>query len=136
MTLAADAWHIGPKHHFGVRSNLPSICRKYWHLMQKIYTRYRKNKFVTVSLSKLDLGQSTTLTRLVGMVPEQSNSTSYRARAAICEWCAEETASAEAAAALLYLEQMYILIAEVTDIIEGNRLRSRLDSGPHHLSRE
>jgi hypothetical protein len=70
------------------------------------------------------------------MASKRSNSSSYRERAAICAWCAEETASAEAAAALLYLKQMYILIAEVADIIEGNRLRSRLGCDPHHLSGE
>jgi hypothetical protein len=67
------------------------------------------------------------------MAPEQSNSISYRERAAICAWCAEETASAEAAAALLYLEQMWILAAEVTEIIERNRSRAALGGDPHHL---
>jgi hypothetical protein len=70
------------------------------------------------------------------MAPEQSESESYRARAAICAWCAGETASAEAAATLLYLKQMYILIAEVLDIIERNRSRSSLGSDPHHLLME
>jgi hypothetical protein len=68
------------------------------------------------------------------MIPEQSNSALYRARAAICAWCAEETASAEAATALLYLEQMLILAAEVAEVIEGNRSRASFGSGPHHLS--
>jgi hypothetical protein len=67
------------------------------------------------------------------MVPEQSNSASYRARAAIYAWCAEQDIPAEAAAAFLYLEQMYLVIAEVTDVIEGNRLRSPLGSDPRHL---
>ena len=49
----------------------------------------------------------------------RSNSTSYRARAAISAWCAEQTASAEAAASLLYLEQMWLLVADVAEIIEG-----------------
>jgi hypothetical protein len=70
------------------------------------------------------------------MAPEQSNSVSYRERAAICAWCAKETASAEAAAALLYLEQMYILVAEVAEVIEGNRSRFPLGRDPHHLSPE
>jgi len=67
---------------------------------------------------------------------EQPKSASYRDRAKICAWCAGETASAEAEAALLYLEQMYILIAEVADIIEENRLCPRIGGDPHHLSRE
>jgi len=71
---------------------------------------------------------------LFGMASEQSNSASYRVRAAICSWCAKETASAEAAAALRYLEQMYILIAEVVDITEGSRSRASLGNDPHHLS--
>jgi hypothetical protein len=70
------------------------------------------------------------------MLPEQSNSASYRARAAICAWCAEETASAEAAAALLYLEKMWILAAEVAKVIEGRRSRASLGSDPHHLPAE
>jgi hypothetical protein len=71
------------------------------------------------------------------MAPKQSNPTSsYRERAAICAWCAEQTISAEAAAALLYLEQMYILIAEVAEVIEGNRSRASLGNDPHHLPRE
>jgi hypothetical protein len=49
-------------------------------------------------------------------------------------WCAEQSIPAEAAAAFLYLEQIYILIAEVADVIEGNKLRSPLGSDPRHLS--
>jgi hypothetical protein len=49
-------------------------------------------------------------------------------RAAIRAWCAEQTISAEAGAALRYLEQMYILIAEVVDITEAKRSRSPLGS--------
>jgi hypothetical protein len=52
------------------------------------------------------------------MLP-RSNSTSYRERAAIFAWCAEQTNLAEAAAALLYLEQLWILVADVADVIEG-----------------
>jgi hypothetical protein len=68
------------------------------------------------------------------MVLKQSNSSPYRERAAICVWCAEQTASAEAEAALLYLQQMWILAAEVAEIIEGNGSSSPLPSGLHHLS--
>jgi hypothetical protein len=70
------------------------------------------------------------------MLPEQLNSASYRARAAICAWCAEETSSAESAAALLYLEKMWILAAEVAKVIEDNRSRASLGSDPHHLLAE
>ena len=58
-----------------------------------------------------------------------------RARAAISAWCADQTASSETAAALLYLEQMWILVADVVEIIEENRSHAALGSDPHHLSR-
>jgi len=70
------------------------------------------------------------------MVPEQSNSASYSARAAICAWCAGETASAEATAALLYLEKMWILVAQVAAVIEGNRSRASLVGDPRRLPAE
>jgi hypothetical protein len=97
-----------------------------------------KNKVADVSLPELEFGRnmSLTLTYLFGMVPERSNSSSYRERAAISAWCAEQTASAEAAAALLYLEQMWILVADVAEIIEENRSRAALGSDPHYLPRE
>ena len=60
---------------------------------------------------------------------------SYRARAAICAWCAGQTASAETAAALLYLEQRWILAAQVAEIIEG-KSRVPLGSDPRQLSPE
>jgi hypothetical protein len=69
-------------------------------------------------------------------MPPRSNSTSYRERAAICAWCAEQAISAEAEASLLYLEQVWLLAAEVAEIIEGNSSRALLDSDPHHLSPE
>jgi hypothetical protein len=67
------------------------------------------------------------------MFPEQSNSTSYRERAAISAWCAGQTNSAEAAAALLYLEQLWILVADVADVIEGKGTSLPLGSDAHHL---
>jgi hypothetical protein len=57
----------------------------------------------------------------------------FAARAALCSWCAEQTASAEAAAAFLYLEQMWILVAELAEIVEEHRSWSPLGSDPHHL---
>jgi hypothetical protein len=73
--------------------------------------------------------------RALEMLP-RSNSSSYRARAAVSAWCAEQTASAETAASLLYLEQMWLLVADVAEIIEGNRSRAAPDSDLHYLSRE
>jgi hypothetical protein len=70
------------------------------------------------------------------MVPEQPNSASYRERAAICSWCAEQTASADAAALLRYLEQMWITVAEVAEIVEKNKSHQPLGDNPLHLSPE
>ena len=69
------------------------------------------------------------------MVPEQSNLASYRERAAICAWCAEQTASAEVAALLRYLEQMWITVAKVAEIVEKNKSH-QLGDDPHHSLRE
>jgi hypothetical protein len=55
-----------------------------------------------------------------------SQSTSYGEHAAICAWCAEQTISAEAAASLLYLQQQWLLIAALAEILEGKNLRARL----------
>jgi hypothetical protein len=70
------------------------------------------------------------------MISDRSDSSSYRARAAISAWCAEQTASPEVAAALLYLEKMWLLVADVAEIIEKNRPPAALGSNPQHLSRE
>jgi hypothetical protein len=59
-----------------------------------------------------------------------------KSHAAISAWCAEQTASAKAAAALRYLEQMWLLVADVAEIIERNRSRSVLGSDLPHLSPE
>jgi hypothetical protein len=81
--------------------------------------------------SKLVSKYQSTWLRRVRMA---SQSTSYRDRAAICAWCAEQTISAEAAASLLYLQQQWLLVAAVAEIIEGNNLRASLSSDLHHLS--
>ena len=69
------------------------------------------------------------------MLP-RSNSTSYRERAAIYAWSSGQTNSAEAAAVLLYLEQLWILVADVAEIIEGKGSNLPLGGGPRHLSWE
>ena len=74
-------------------------------------------------------------TTLFGMASKLSNSTFYRQRAAICAWCAEEAISAETAAELMSLEEMWLVVTEVVDLIERNGSRSALDSDAHHLSR-
>ena len=70
------------------------------------------------------------------MLSEQSNSATYKCRAAIYAVCAEQATSPEAAAALLYLEKMWLVIAKVADISERNGSRSMLDDDFHSLSPE
>jgi hypothetical protein len=58
-----------------------------------------------------------------------------RVRASIYAWPAEQAISTEATAALLYLEtQMWLAVADVADVIEGNKSRSWFGSDPHRLS--
>ena len=71
-------------------------------------------------------------TTLFGMASKLSNSTFYRQRAAICAWCAEEAISAETAAELMSLEEMWLVVTEVVDLIERNGSRSALDSDRDH----
>jgi hypothetical protein len=70
------------------------------------------------------------------MLAEQPNSAPYIARAAICAQCAGQAISAEAAAALRYLEEMWLVIAKVADINEQNGSRRALGSYTHRLSPE
>jgi hypothetical protein len=67
------------------------------------------------------------------MVPEQADSSNYRDRAAIYGELATQAGSAETAAALLYLEQMWLVVAKVAEVTERNRPRSSFGSAPHHL---
>ena len=66
------------------------------------------------------------------MLP-RANSTSYKERAAICAWCAKQTSSAETAVALLYLQQMWLLAADVAEVIEERSSRTSPGSDSHHL---
>ena len=50
--------------------------------------------------------------------------------------CAGQTVSAEAAALLRYLEQMWITVAEVAEIVEKNKSHQPLGDNPLHLSPE
>jgi hypothetical protein len=68
------------------------------------------------------------------MVSEPSNSASCRERAALCAWCAGQTASAEAAALFRYLEQMWITVAEVAAAVENSKSHRPLSDDPLHLS--
>jgi hypothetical protein len=70
------------------------------------------------------------------MFSEKFNSAKYRTRAAIYAQCAEQATSPEAGAALLYLEKMWRVIAEVADIKERSGSRSLLGSDSHPLSPE
>jgi hypothetical protein len=61
------------------------------------------------------------------MIPNRPNPASCRQRAATYARHAEETASAQTEAELRYLELMWNVIAEVTDIIDGKGSRSPLN---------
>jgi len=67
------------------------------------------------------------------MLQKRLSSASYRERAAICAWCAERTSSAEAAASFRYLQQMWLLVADVAELIEAKKSRAPLSGKPHHL---
>jgi hypothetical protein len=84
---------------------------------------------------KVTLERGSTLLRLFALVP-RSHPASCRGRAALCAWCAGQTASAEAAALLRYLEQMWITVAEVAEIVEKNKSHQPLGDDPLHLSPE
>jgi hypothetical protein len=68
------------------------------------------------------------------MIPERPNPTWCRERAASYARHAEETASAQTAAVLHYLAQMWLVIAEVTDAIEGTGSRPPFEREARHLS--
>jgi hypothetical protein len=72
----------------------------------------------------------------VEMHSEKFNSASYRTRAAIYAQCAKKATSPEAGAALHYLVQMLLVIAEVTDIKERSGSRSLPGGDLHPLSPE
>jgi hypothetical protein len=66
------------------------------------------------------------------MIPEQPDSTFCRQRAAIYAQLAAQAISAEAATTLLYLEQIWIVIAEVADAIKGGGAATSLESDLRH----
>jgi hypothetical protein len=70
------------------------------------------------------------------MLLEKSYSAAYRTRAAIYGQCAEQATSPEAAAALLYLEKMWLVIAEVADIKANSGSCGLLGGDSHPLSPE
>ena len=84
---------------------------------------------------KVTLERGSTLLRLFAMLP-RSHPASYRERAVLCAWCAGQTASAEAADLLRYLEQMWLTVAEVAEIVEKSKSHHPLGDDPLHLSPE
>ena len=75
------------------------------------------------------------------MISEKSNSATHRTRthrtrAAIYAHCAEQATSPEAAAALFYLEKMWLVIAEVAEIKANSGSRSLPGGNSHPLSPE
>jgi hypothetical protein len=83
-------------------------------------------------ISELDSEGQSAMLRGLEMLP-RANSTSYKERAAICAWCAKQTSSAETAVALLYLQQMWLLVAGVVEVIDGKGSGAPLSTTPHHL---
>ena len=69
-----------------------------------------------------------------GMIAERPDSASCRNRAAIYAGLAEQAFSAEAAAAMRYLERMWLVIAAVAEVTERNRSRLPLGSDSDRLS--
>jgi hypothetical protein len=63
----------------------------------------------------------------IEMNSEQSGSATYRSRAAVYSLCAQQDIRPEAATAFRYLEQMWLVVAEVADANLQNRLRSLVD---------
>jgi hypothetical protein len=70
------------------------------------------------------------------MHSKQSDTPTYRSRATIYSMCAQQDIPPEAEAAFRYLEEMWLVIAEVADINERNRSLSLLGGGSHPLSPE
>jgi hypothetical protein len=69
------------------------------------------------------------------MHSKQLDSATYRARAAAFSACAQQDVPPEATAAFLYLEEMWLVIAEVADNLE-NSSRSLVDDDSFPLSPE
>jgi hypothetical protein len=70
--------------------------------------------------------------RFIGMISERPYSSTCRAHAGLYARLAKQTASAEAKATLLYLEQLWIVIAKMARAVEENGLRAPVGSA-HHL---
>jgi hypothetical protein len=70
------------------------------------------------------------------MHSKQYDSATYRARAAAYSVCAQQEVPPEATAAFSYLEEMWLVIAEVADINEKNRSRSLIGGDSYPLSPE
>ena len=75
-----------------------------------------------------------TPSRLSRTASGRSTAKWYRERAAICARLAEQAISAEAAESFRYLEQQWLVIAEIANLIEKKRGRSPLDGTSHDWS--
>jgi hypothetical protein len=67
---------------------------------------------------------------------KQSRARSYRERATIFTCLADQAVSDEAKATLVYLGEMWLVIASVTDVVESNQSHQPLGDDPLHLSPE
>jgi hypothetical protein len=126
-----------PKQHTGSqRSHVPrrDFFSRKWGENATIFHLYRKRRIVICPVRFVLRRRLPTI--LFGMASKLSNSTFYGDRAPLCAWCAGQTASAEAAALLRYLERIWITVAEVADIVEKNKSHEPLGGDPLHLSPE
>jgi hypothetical protein len=94
----------------------------------------RKNPFAGLHLIKIkgdfpDRGRGCT----GGLRMKRSNARSYRESAAIYTWLAEQAASDEAKAKLVYEGETWLVAAKVTDIIEEKGAGSPARDDPHLL---
>jgi hypothetical protein len=69
------------------------------------------------------------------MHSKQAELAAYRSRAAVYSLCAQQDIRPDAAVAFRYLEEMWLVIAQVADNLV-KRSRSRVDGGPLPLSPE
>jgi hypothetical protein len=67
---------------------------------------------------------------------KQSNARAYRERATICTRLADQAVSDEAKATLVYLGEMWLVIANVAEVVEKSKSHHLFGDDLHHLSPE
>jgi len=67
---------------------------------------------------------------------KQSSARSYRERATICTRLADHAVSDQAKATLVYLGEMWLVIANVAEVVEKSKSHHLFGDDLHHLSPE